>query len=70
MCDMSLIASLVSIGFLPVDIRQYAALLNNADAPARATRAIQLGVLVGFVVVAPKFNPKDQDLDTMRAMCK
>ncbi|KJK73990.1 hypothetical protein H634G_10721 [Metarhizium anisopliae BRIP 53293] len=35
---------------------------------ARATRAIQLGVLVGFVVVAPKFNPKDQDLDTMRAM--
>ncbi|EXU96235.1 hypothetical protein X797_010735 [Metarhizium robertsii] len=56
------------IGFFPVDIRQYAALLNNADAPARATRAIQLGVLVGFVVVAPKFNPKDQDLDTMRAM--
>ncbi|EFY84854.1 hypothetical protein MAC_09106 [Metarhizium acridum CQMa 102] len=30
--------------------------------------AIQLGVLVGFVVVAPKFNPNDQDLDTMRAM--
>ncbi|OAQ57472.1 hypothetical protein VFPPC_17170 [Pochonia chlamydosporia 170] len=35
---------------------------------SRLTRAIQLGVLVGFVVVAPKFNPNDQDLDTMRAM--
>ncbi|KAK2612293.1 hypothetical protein QQS21_001719 [Conoideocrella luteorostrata] len=35
---------------------------------ARFTRAIQLGVLVGFVVVTPKFDPTDQDRDTMRAM--
>ncbi|KAJ6447087.1 sulfate permease [Purpureocillium lavendulum] len=35
---------------------------------ARVTRAIQLGVLVGFAVVAPKFNPSDQHRDTMRAM--
>ncbi|KJZ70310.1 hypothetical protein HIM_10317 [Hirsutella minnesotensis 3608] len=35
---------------------------------SRATRAIQLGVLVGFVVVAPKFNPTDQEAETMRAM--
>jgi low temperature requirement protein LtrA len=27
-------------------------------------------VLVGFVVVAPKFNPNTQDVDTMRAMCE
>ncbi|KAM4057317.1 Low temperature requirement A [Hirsutella rhossiliensis] len=35
---------------------------------SRLTRAIQLGVLVGFVVVAPKFDPSDQHSDTMRAM--
>ncbi|UNI13482.1 hypothetical protein JDV02_000225 [Purpureocillium takamizusanense] len=35
---------------------------------SRVTRAIQLGVLVGFAVVAPKFNPSNQHRDTMRAM--
>ncbi|OAQ58443.1 low temperature requirement A [Pochonia chlamydosporia 170] len=35
---------------------------------SRITRAIQLGVLVGFVVVAPKFHPNNQDPGTMRAM--
>ncbi|KAK8150958.1 hypothetical protein G3M48_002848 [Beauveria asiatica] len=35
---------------------------------ARLNTAIQLGVLVGFVVVAPKFNPTTQDAPTMRAM--
>ncbi|KHO00379.1 uncharacterized protein MAM_01157 [Metarhizium album ARSEF 1941] len=50
------------------DLCQASTFLIKADTPARATRAIQLGVLVGFVVVAPKFNPNDQDLNTMRAM--
>lgn len=35
----------------------------------RLTRAIQLGVLVGFVVVAPNYDPSDQHMETMRAMC-
>ncbi|OAA64965.1 hypothetical protein ISF_04375 [Cordyceps fumosorosea ARSEF 2679] len=35
---------------------------------ARLNTAIQLGVLIGFVVVAPKFNPTTQDAPTMRAM--
>ncbi|KJZ72127.1 hypothetical protein HIM_08500 [Hirsutella minnesotensis 3608] len=35
---------------------------------SRLTRAIQLGVLVGFTIVAPKFNPTDQHKETMRAM--
>ncbi|KJZ71138.1 hypothetical protein HIM_09492 [Hirsutella minnesotensis 3608] len=35
---------------------------------ARVTRAIQLGVLVGFVVVAPNFDPMDLDSSTMRAL--
>ncbi|KAJ6436141.1 low temperature requirement A [Purpureocillium lavendulum] len=35
---------------------------------ARVTRAVQLGVLVGFAVVVPKFDPTDQHHDTMRAM--
>ncbi|OAA42927.1 hypothetical protein BBO_04842 [Beauveria brongniartii RCEF 3172] len=35
---------------------------------SRLNTAIQLGVLVGFVVVAPKFNPTTQDAPTMRAM--
>ncbi|KAM4066432.1 Low temperature requirement A [Hirsutella rhossiliensis] len=35
---------------------------------SRLTRAIQLGVMVGFTVVAPKFNPTDQDKETMQAM--
>ncbi|KAM3514788.1 hypothetical protein MY11210_001629 [Beauveria gryllotalpidicola] len=35
---------------------------------SRVNTAIQLGVLVGFVVVAPKFNPTTQDAPTMRAM--
>ncbi|KND88726.1 hypothetical protein TOPH_06645 [Tolypocladium ophioglossoides CBS 100239] len=34
----------------------------------RVTRAIQLGVLVGFAVVAPKFDPTNQHRATMRAM--
>ncbi|PFH62850.1 hypothetical protein XA68_11631 [Ophiocordyceps unilateralis] len=34
----------------------------------RLTRAIHLGVLVGFTVVAPKFNPGAQHLETMQAM--
>lgn len=37
--------------------------------PARLTRIVQLGVLVGFVVVAPKFDPTNQRAETMRAMC-
>lgn len=40
---------------------------------ARITRAIQLGVLVGFVVVAPAFRPSDDSghgHETMRDMCK
>ncbi|XWW93064.1 hypothetical protein V2A60_000992 [Cordyceps javanica] len=35
---------------------------------SRLNTAIQLGVLIGFVVVAPKFNPTTQDAHTMRAM--
>ncbi|RCI12674.1 hypothetical protein L249_0878 [Ophiocordyceps polyrhachis-furcata BCC 54312] len=35
---------------------------------ARLTRAIQLGVLVGFTIVAPKFNPTAQHMETMQAM--
>ncbi|ATY63539.1 hypothetical protein A9K55_008011 [Cordyceps militaris] len=35
---------------------------------SRLNTAIQLGVLIGFVVVAPKFNPTTQDVPTMRAM--
>ncbi|KAM3532035.1 hypothetical protein NHJ13051_000411 [Beauveria bassiana] len=35
---------------------------------SRLNTAIQLGVLVGFVVVAPTFNPTTQDAPTMRAM--
>ncbi|PNY28639.1 Uncharacterized protein TCAP_01435 [Tolypocladium capitatum] len=35
---------------------------------ARVMRAIQLGVLVGFAVLAPKFDPTDQHRSTMRAM--
>ncbi|PHH70531.1 hypothetical protein CDD80_5951 [Ophiocordyceps camponoti-rufipedis] len=34
----------------------------------RLTRAIQLGVLVGFTIVAPTFNPTNQHQETMRAM--
>ncbi|KAF4970779.1 hypothetical protein FSARC_2249 [Fusarium sarcochroum] len=34
----------------------------------RAARAVHLGVLVGFAVVAPKFQPHDQDMKTMRTM--
>ncbi|KAH6608301.1 hypothetical protein Trco_004614 [Trichoderma cornu-damae] len=34
----------------------------------RLVRAIHLGVFVGFAVVAPKFDPNDQDLASMRAM--
>jgi hypothetical protein len=34
------------------------------------TRAIQLGVLVGFAVVAPNFDPENQYKDTMKTMCK
>lgn len=34
----------------------------------RLVRAVHLGVFVGFAVVAPKFNPNDQDLSSMRAM--
>lgn len=34
----------------------------------RATRAVHLGVLIGFAVVAPKFDPSDQDRTTMRIM--
>lgn len=37
---------------------------------ARLVTALQLGVLVGFVVVAPKWNPDEQELPVMRAMCK
>lgn len=35
---------------------------------ARLTRAIQLGVLVGFAVVAPKFDPTDQKFGNMKTM--
>ncbi|KAH8173373.1 Low temperature requirement A [Sarocladium implicatum] len=34
----------------------------------RVTRAVHLAVLIGFAVVAPKFDPADQDKSTMRAM--
>lgn len=36
----------------------------------RVARAIHLGVLVGFAVVAPDFDPSDQKKQTMRTMCK
>lgn len=36
----------------------------------RAARGVHLGVMVGFAVVAPKFTPHDQDMKTMRTMCK
>ncbi|KAM4060367.1 hypothetical protein HRG_002063 [Hirsutella rhossiliensis] len=35
---------------------------------SRVTRAIQLGVLVGFAVVAPSFNPKEQHPETMQIL--
>ncbi|PHH90042.1 hypothetical protein CDD83_4668 [Cordyceps sp. RAO-2017] len=35
---------------------------------SRLMRAVQLGVLVGFVVVAPHFDPTHQKATTMRAM--
>ncbi|PHH60009.1 hypothetical protein CDD81_2213 [Ophiocordyceps australis] len=35
---------------------------------SRITRAIQLGVLVGFAVVAPKFDSTTQHYETMRTM--
>ncbi|KAF4456111.1 bacterial low temperature requirement a [Fusarium albosuccineum] len=34
----------------------------------RAARGVQLGVLVGFAVVAPNFKPDDQNIQTMRTM--
>ncbi|ATY63313.1 Low temperature requirement A [Cordyceps militaris] len=34
----------------------------------RVARAVQLGVLVGFTVVAPNFDPEDQDEGTMMTM--
>ncbi|OAA60842.1 Low temperature requirement A [Cordyceps fumosorosea ARSEF 2679] len=34
----------------------------------RIARAVQLGVLVGFTVVAPNFDPEDQDEPTMMTM--
>ncbi|KAL6792179.1 hypothetical protein GGI42DRAFT_364747 [Trichoderma sp. SZMC 28013] len=34
----------------------------------RLIRAIHLGAFVGFAVVAPKFDPSNQDVTTMRAM--
>ncbi|KAJ3476380.1 hypothetical protein NLG97_g9149 [Lecanicillium saksenae] len=34
----------------------------------RVARAVQLGVLVGFTVVAPNFDPEDQDRSTMMTM--
>lgn len=39
-------------------------------ATERATRAVHLAVLIGFAVVAPKFDPSNQDKQTMRTMCK
>ncbi|KAM5343971.1 hypothetical protein ACJ41O_012508 [Fusarium nematophilum] len=34
----------------------------------RAARGVQLGVLVGLVVVAPNFTPDDQNVQTMRTL--
>lgn len=34
----------------------------------RACRGVQLGVMVGFAVVAPNFNPAQQNIKTMRTM--
>ncbi|KAH0523048.1 hypothetical protein TsFJ059_008102 [Trichoderma semiorbis] len=34
----------------------------------RLVRAVHLGAFVGFAVVAPKFDPSNQDVTTMRAM--
>lgn len=36
----------------------------------RAARGVHLGVMVGFAVVAPKFTPHDQNMKTMRTMCR
>ena len=36
----------------------------------RVARGIHLGVMVGFAVVAPSFDPSDQDKNTMRTMCR
>jgi hypothetical protein len=36
----------------------------------RCARAVHLGVMVGFAVVAPNFNPSDQIMQTMRTMCE
>lgn len=36
----------------------------------RTARALQLGVLVGFAVVAPTFDPSEQKAQTMKTMCK
>ncbi|TQW00849.1 Low temperature requirement A [Cordyceps javanica] len=35
----------------------------------RVARAVQLGVLIGFTIVAPNFNPEDQDQSTMMTLC-
>lgn len=36
----------------------------------RAARGVHLGVMVGFAVVAPNFDPNDQNIKTMKTMCK
>ena len=36
----------------------------------RCARGVHLGVMVGFAVVAPHFNPNDQNEQTMQTMCK
>lgn len=41
----------------------------NVTVAERTARALQLGVLVGFAVVAPTFDPSDQKAQTMKTMC-
>lgn len=36
----------------------------------RVTKAVHLGVMVGFAVVGPNFNPTDYDKDVLRTMCE
>jgi hypothetical protein len=67
MFDTQRTASLVS------RISTYASVSRGkyADrATERMAKGAHLGVLVGFAVVTPNFNPIEQNAQTMRTMCE
>jgi hypothetical protein len=44
-------------------------ILSNIDGTERTARAVHLGVMVGFAVVAPNFKPEEQDQGNLQTMC-